>query len=108
MDGYNSLMDAHDPLDDLDALDERERQAEEAFVAGGAPAADDAQGGERMHSFYDRLRGRIVRTLDRRGGGLGRGVADALLLVPDMFMLLVRLARDPEVPRGSRALIGGA
>jgi uncharacterized membrane protein YkvA (DUF1232 family) len=32
----------------------------------------------------------------------------ALLVVPDVFMLLVRLALDPEVPGGTRALIGGA
>ena len=33
---------------------------------------------------------------------------EALLLAPDVFMLLVRLAADSRVPSASRALIGGA
>jgi len=127
----------HDPLDDLDALDDLEsvgepadastppvlphgdaltgpaadriggkRGAEEAFARGAE--LDEEAGEQRLLSFYDRLRGRIVRALDRRGGKMGRGVADALLLVPDMFMLLVRLALDPAVPMSTRGLIGGA
>lgn len=62
----------------------------------------------RLVGFYDRLRERIAGTLERRGGRLGRPVADALLLVPDVFMLLVRLAFDREVPAATRTLIGGA
>src|SRR5262249_30284845 len=81
--------------------------AEEAFARGAQLAAEPAER-QRLLSFYDRLRGRIVRAIDRRGGRLGRGAADALLLVPDMFMLLVRLALDPEVPKATRGLIGGA
>jgi len=79
-------------------------EAEEAFVRG--------RGGDvaplRMLAFYDRLRGRIVATIEKRGGRLGRGAADLLLLVPDVFMLLVRLALDPQVPGATRGLIGGA
>ncbi len=56
-------------------------------------------------SFYDRLRARIVRTLERRGGKLGPRVASALLLVPDVFILVLRLAIDKEVPRPSRVLL---
>ncbi|HKI85638.1 MAG TPA: DUF1232 domain-containing protein [Thermoanaerobaculia bacterium] len=59
-------------------------------------------------SFYDRLRGRILATVRRRGGKLGAGAAEALLLVPDVFILLVRLALDSEVPKPARALIVGA
>jgi uncharacterized membrane protein YkvA (DUF1232 family) len=82
------------------------------------PAAEEsaavalASGGRltplRLLSFYDRLRGRIATTLERRGGRIGRPASDALLLVPDVFMLLVRLALDREVPRPTRTLIGGA
>lgn len=56
-------------------------------------------------SFYDRLRARIVRTLERRGGKLGPGVASTLLLVPDVFVLMLRLAMDKEVPTSTRTLL---
>lgn len=111
-----------DPYDDLEELDApvpaedeaaphgdalsrsaANRASEEAFVRGGAPIPPD-----RMLAFYDRLRGRVVGALERRGGRAGRGAADALMVVPDVFMLLVRLALDPEVPRTTRGLIGGA
>lgn len=59
-------------------------------------------------SFYDRLRQRILDAVERRGGKLGTGTVRALLLVPDVFMLLVRIALDPEVPGGARAMVGGA
>ena len=56
-------------------------------------------------SFYDRLRGRVVRTLERRTGKLGPGVASTLLLVPDVFVLVLRLAMDKEVPKPTRTLL---
>jgi len=59
-------------------------------------------------SFYDRLRERIIAWVDRRGGRLGDASVRALLLVPDVFILLVRLALDKEVPTSARMLIGGA
>jgi uncharacterized membrane protein YkvA (DUF1232 family) len=59
-------------------------------------------------SFYDRLRERMVHTVERKGGKLSSGAVKALLLVPDVFMLLVRLALDKDVPGPTRALIGGA
>jgi uncharacterized membrane protein YkvA (DUF1232 family) len=59
-------------------------------------------------SFYDRLRARIVAGVEKRGGRLGTGTVKALLLVPDVFVLLVRIALDPEVPGPARALVGGA
>jgi len=80
-----------------------EAQAENAFVRGGGEVAP-----MRMLAFYDRLRGRIVAAIEKRGGRLGRGAVDALLVVPDLFMLLVRLALDPQVPASTRGLIGGA
>lgn len=61
----------------------------------------------RLLSFYDRVRGRISDYLERRGGRVGEKTASALLLVPDVLLLLVRLSLDRTVPRSSRALIGG-
>lgn len=58
-------------------------------------------------SFYDRLRERIVHAVEKKGGKLGEGAVRALLLVPDVFMLLVRLSLDRNVPGSARALIGG-
>ncbi len=46
--------------------------------------------------------------MEKRGGKLSEGTIRALMLVPDVFILLVRLALDKEVPGSSRALIGGA
>ena len=82
---------------------EEARSAEEVFVRGRGEVAP-----LRMLAFYDRLRRRIVSAIEKRGGRLGRGAADLLLLVPDVFMLLVRLALDPQVPASTRGLIGGA
>ncbi len=56
-------------------------------------------------SFYDRLRARVVRTIERRGGKLGHRAASALLLVPDVFMLMLRLTIDKEVPKATRAVL---
>lgn len=93
--------------------------AEEAPAAGSVaaePAASPKAAGSRLRrlkeahllGFYDRLRERTVRTVEQKGGKLSGQTVKALLLVPDVFMLLVRLALDPEVPKPTRALIGGA
>lgn len=60
-----------------------------------------------LFAFYDGLRARILAFLERRGARLKPAVADALLLVPDVFFLLVRLMVDHQVPARTRALIGG-
>ncbi len=77
------------------------------------PAADSVEEEDdleieprRLFSFYDRLRARIETRL--QSGRLPKRTADVLLLAPDLFMLLVRLFFDPEVPRSSRQLVGGA
>lgn len=77
--------------------------SEEAFDGQESPLPSTG-----LLSFYDRLRARIVVAVERKGGRLGTKAVTALLLVPDMFVLLVRLALDPEVPGSTRALIGGA
>ena len=69
---------------------------------------DDALPSRGLLSFYDRLREQIVATVERRGGRLSAGTVEALLLVPDVFILLVRLMLDREVPQSKRLLVGGA
>ncbi len=80
-----------------------ERQAEAALASGGEelPHHD-------LLGFYDRLRSRVLDTVERRAGKLPEDVVIALLLVPDIFILLVRLVLDKEVPGRARLLIGGA
>jgi uncharacterized membrane protein YkvA (DUF1232 family) len=60
--------------------------------------------GEREQRFYDRLRARVVK----REYGESSGVADLLLLLPDLGVLLARLARDPRVPIGGKAIAAAA
>lgn len=62
----------------------------------------------RLLSFYDNLRERILEGVEHRGGKLGENAVKTLLLVPDVFILLVRLALDKDVPASARTLIGGA
>lgn len=59
-------------------------------------------------STYDRLRDGVTAWVERRGGRLGRGTAEALLLVPDIFILLARLSLDRSVPQQTRVLLAGA
>lgn len=84
-------------------------------AAGGDPVAAEhafADGEDQptagLLSFYDKLRARILAAVERRGGKLAAPTVRALLLVPDVFMLLVRLSLDREVPASARAMIGGA
>lgn len=84
-------------------------------AAGGDPKASErafVRGGEQptsgLLSFYDRLRARILAAVERRGGHLAPATVRALLLVPDVFILLVRLSLDREVPTSARTMIGGA
>jgi uncharacterized membrane protein YkvA (DUF1232 family) len=94
--------------EDLESFDpeQAERDAETAFESG----TDMPSSG--LLSFYDRLRERILHAIEKREGKRGakltEGAVRALLLVPDVFILLVRLALDKNVPGTTRALIGGA
>ncbi len=82
--------------------DERETASERALSGETEIPAP------KLFGFYDRLRRRIVQAVERRGNKLSADAVRALLLVPDVFMLLVRLSLDKEVPGKTRALIGGA
>jgi uncharacterized membrane protein YkvA (DUF1232 family) len=94
--------------EDFESFDsaKAERDSEEAFTAG----TDLPSSG--LLSFYDRLREKILHAIEKRegkrGGKLTEGAVRALLLVPDVFILLARLALDKNVPGSTRAMIGGA
>ncbi len=77
-------------------------------IEGSAPDPAPPTGTELgLLSFYDRLRTRMLEAAGRQHGRLGKPVVEAMLLVPDVFILLVRLALDRQVPAEARALIGG-
>ncbi|HJX26835.1 MAG TPA: YkvA family protein [Thermoanaerobaculia bacterium] len=82
-----------------------DRAEEDAVAALGTTSPEGPSSG--LLSFYDRLREKIIHAVEKRGGKLGEGGARALLLVPDVFMLLMRLSLDRDVPKSARALIGG-
>lgn len=88
----------------LPSDEELERRSEEA-LARVDPAGLPSTG---LLSFYDRLRERVVEAVEKRGGRWTEGTVRALLLVPDVFILLVRLALDRQVPAPARVLVGGA
>ncbi len=75
----------------------------EPLEAAGPPAELPSRG---LLSFYDRLRARVEAAV--AGGRASGAAAEALLLVPDVFVFLTRLALDRDVPASSRRLIGGA
>ncbi len=84
---------------------------EKAVEAASAPevsAAEAELGGEHHHLLvaYDRIRAKVLAAVERKGGKLGADAVKVLLLVPDIFLLLVRLTLDREVPAPTRALIG--
>ena len=88
-------------LENFDAV--RAERESEAALARGMELPSTG-----LLSFYDRLREKIFKVVEKRGGKLPEGALRALMLVPDVFILLVRLALDKEVPGSARALIGGA
>lgn len=90
------------------ADEELERRAEEALDSVESTVGGAALPSSGLLSFYDRLRRRMVGVAEERGGRFAEGTVRALLLVPDVFILLVRLALDKEVPAQARMLIGGA
>jgi uncharacterized membrane protein YkvA (DUF1232 family) len=94
--------------EDLETFDsvQAEQDSEAALTSG----TDLPSHG--LLSFYDRLREKILHAIEKREGKRGakltEGAVRALLLVPDVFILLMRLALDKKVPASTRALIGGA
>jgi uncharacterized membrane protein YkvA (DUF1232 family) len=58
------------------------------------------------HDFYRNLRERIAAWLKDRGGGFRH--AQVLLLAPDLFHLMCRLALDKRVPAADKAKLAAA
>lgn len=92
--------------DDFEAAGETNSEYEDPEDAFNEGVDDIPSSG--LLSFYDRLRGRITRSVERRSGKLGKGTVRVLLVVPDIFILMVRMVLDREIPNHTRALIGGA
>ncbi len=60
---------------------------------------------DRASRFYDRLRARIHRFVKAKGVVATKS-ASFLLLVPDVFMLLIRLVTDSRVSGKNKTLLG--
>jgi len=60
---------------------------------------------ERVERFYDRLRHRIHDYLEGRGR-LASKSGEFLMMAPDFFILLWRLANDPRVSGKNKVLLG--
>jgi len=94
--------------EDLENFDSAAAEEESSAALSSSLHAEGTDGASSgLLSFYDKLREKIVHAVEKRGGRLGEGAVRALLLVPDVFMLLVRLSLDRGVPGSARALIGG-
>lgn len=89
------MSDYHDEDDDL------EHALMEQAESGGSYPPD------RTQRFYDRIRTRIHKYVGRKGSALGK-TAEFLLLVPDVFILLVRLLKDSRVAGKDKVLLGSA
>ncbi len=57
--------------------------------------------------FYEELRAKIRSWTSKHGGKKGSKLSGYLLLLPDFFILLCRLAVDDRVPRKTKVLVGG-
>jgi len=62
---------------------------------------------ERAQRFYDRIRKNIQRYLDGKGSVVEK-TGEYLLLVPDFFILLWRLATDSRVHGRNKVLLGSS
>ena len=80
-----------------------EPQSLEAEVLDASDLEHDP---EKLLGFYDKLRKKILKAVEKRGGKMSGNAVRVLLMVPDIFLLLVRLVMDRDVPAGTRALIG--
>jgi uncharacterized membrane protein YkvA (DUF1232 family) len=79
----------------MESDDLKEAMTETAVV----PARDRAE------RFYDRIRRTVARYGSKKGGRTQK-TAEYLLLVPDVFNLLWRLANDPRVSGKNKVLLG--
>jgi uncharacterized membrane protein YkvA (DUF1232 family) len=85
------------------APESADEELERTLRASGPPLGPTG-----LLSFYDRLREKVLHGVEKHGGRYSEAAVEALLLAPDIFILLVRLTLDKDVPKPARALIGGA
>ena len=57
---------------------------------------------QRERRLWDRMRSQVVK----QEPGAASGLRDLILLLPDLSVLLFRLARDPQVPVGAKVIAG--
>jgi uncharacterized membrane protein YkvA (DUF1232 family) len=83
--------------------------ADEEFAQQIRDAAEEADElpRDRATRFYDRIRNTMRSYVEKKGAILGK-TADFLLLVPDVFILLWRLAIDARVEGKDKVLLGSA
>ncbi len=57
-------------------------------------------------SFYQKLREKVTRFSEERAPNWAKPLVPWLLAIPDFFVLMVRLARDPRVPASLKVMAG--
>lgn len=62
----------------------------------------------REQRFYDKIRKQFRNKMNDLREKLGDRTTEYVLLLPDLFVLFVRLARDDRVPQGSKIIAGVA
>lgn len=94
-------------MDENEQNELSEQEADEILREAIGDSAEEPPISEaKANRFYDRLRTKIASYLER---GKAPSVArDALLFVPDTFILLTRLARDPRVTGKNKVILGSA
>jgi len=90
-------MDSTENNDD-DVTDIAEFHSEAGETAPGLTSS-------RADRFYDRIRNSIRKYVEKKGTAAGKA-AGFLLLVPDVFILLWRLANDPRIHGKDKVLLG--
>jgi uncharacterized membrane protein YkvA (DUF1232 family) len=88
---------------DLTENDPKVQNTPEPEASSGA-GTDTALVPARTNRFYDRLRNTMARAITR--GGRFEKFKDFLLFVPDVFILLCRLAGDSRVGGKEKILLG--
>lgn len=97
-------MSEYDPTDDLTA-DLTDDEIAESVSYNAESAAEIHP--DRANRFYDRIRNSIHDYLEKKENAAATAGL-FLLLVPDVFMLLWRLLRDPRVVGRDKVLLGSA
>ena len=90
---------------DQDTMDSQEVEGLQTLAES---IEDDDLPSSGLLSFYDRLRSSISDFVGKRSSKLGPQAVDFFLVIPDVFVLMLRLALDKSVPKESRTLIGSA